>query len=90
MIHLMTCYYRAGDLVPVHFPILWRIARGLVQIVTIENGKPITLAILGVGEMFGAALSDVSPCYASCLTDVKVEVIPCCLCRYLLFPENSF
>jgi len=88
MIHLMTYHYRAGELIPLHSPILWRIATGLVQIIAIENDEPITLGILGNGEMFGEALSEISPCYASCLTDVTLEILPSCLCKYLLFAEN--
>ncbi len=90
MMHLMTYNYRAGELIPLHSHILWRIASGLVQIGTMENNQPITLAVLGVGEMFGEALSEVNPCYAICLTNVRLEVVPNCLCKYLLFTENCF
>ncbi len=85
MMHLMSYNYRAGELIPLHSHILWRIASGWVQIVKMENSQPITLSILGAGEVFGEALNEVTPCYATCLTDVELEVIPNCLCRYLLF-----
>ncbi len=87
MMHWMTYNYRAGELIPLHYHILWRIASGWVQIGTVENSRPITLAVLGVGEIFSEGVSEVTPCYAACLTDVELEVIPNCLCRYLLFSD---
>jgi len=90
MMHLMTYNYRAGELIPLHRHIIWRIVNGLVQIVTCENNQPITLTILADGDMFGEVLHEVSPCYATCLTDVRVEILPCCLCKYLLFAEKVF
>jgi len=85
---LMSHVYRTGDSIPLHSEILWRVETGLVQMVTVDNGQPITLAIMGVGEVFGAALTEVSPCHVICLTDVKLEIIPACLCRYLLIAES--
>jgi CRP-like cAMP-binding protein len=90
MMRLMSHNYGAGEKIPLHPSILWRIQTGLVHIVTVEGGQTITLAILGVGEMFGEALSDASPCYAICLTPVKLAVLPMCLCQYLLFAENLY
>lgn len=87
MIRLMSYIYKAGETIPLHPNILWRIESGLVQLVTTEAGKRITLDILGRGEIIGEAVLEVSPCSLACLTDVKIEVLPICLWRHLLWSE---
>lgn len=88
MMRLMSYVYSAGEIIPLHPHILWRIESGLVSLQTIVNEKAVTISIAGVGEVIGEALIEVSPSYLVCLTSVKIVILPSCLWEHLLFESG--